>query len=407
MNNMSGIEYLCVDIANNFGLDKEVFADRIKWVKDNFNNLEELADQATEDKVLYIKSVMALRDVCAGKPTGHLISLDATCSGMQVLSALTGCIKGAIITNLTPEPKRYDAYTEVTAEQNNVLLEWQVTGLEISRKDAKDAVMTSLYGSKATPKKIFGEDGPAIEAFYEAAMRSAPGAFGLLNKLLNAWQPWALSHYWKMPDGFDVAVKVMQTEETRIEVDELNHHKFKTSYKVNMGSKSGISLPANVTHSVDAYVLRTLLRKCSYHAPTLNKCKAMLTEFMDSPVTECESPLLGMYYSTGLVDPVWFETMDKEVAQSIPKELKVKLLDMIEDITQFKPFPVLTVHDAFRIHSNNGDALRYHYRNILADLADSTLLDHILTMITGKKFKYKKLSNNLSQLIRESVYGVC
>ena len=158
---------------------------------------------------------------------------------------------------------------------------------------------------------------------------------------------------------------------------------------------------------VDAYVLRTLLRKCSYHAPTLKKCKALLTELMDSPVTECESPLLGMYYSTGLVDPVWFETMNKEVAQSIPTELKVKLLNMIEDITQFKPFPVLTVHDAFRIHSNNGDALRYHYRNILADLADSTLLDHILTMITGKKFKYKKLSNNLSQLIRESIYGVC
>lgn len=97
---------------------------------------------------------------------------------------------------------------------------------------------------------------------------------------------------------------------------------------------------------VDAYLLRTLLRKCSYHAPTLKKCKALLTELMDAPVSECESPLLGMYYSTGLVDPVWFEVMDKELAQSIPQELKVKLLAMIEDITQFKSFPVLTVHDA-------------------------------------------------------------
>lgn len=407
MNNMSGIEYLCVDIANHFGLTKETFDTRIKWVKENFTELEELADQATEDKVMYIKSVMALRDVCAGKPTGHLISLDSTCSGMQVLSALTGCVKGAIITNLTPEPKRYDAYTEVTAEQNKILREWQVQGLEVSRKDSKAAVMTSLYGSRATPKKIFGEEGPAIEAFYEAANRCAPGAFGLLNSLLNAWQPYALSHYWKMPDGFDVAVKVMQVEETRIEVDELNHHKFKTSYKTNMGSKSGISLPANVTHSVDAYVLRTLLRKCSYHAPTLKKCKKLLTESMELPVAVCESPLLGLYYSTNIVDPVWFEYMDEELALSIPKELKVKLLAMIEDITQFKSFPVLTVHDDFRIHSNNGDALRYHFRNIMADLADSTLLEHMLSMITGKKLKYKKLSNNLGSLIRESIYGIC
>lgn len=407
MNNMSGIEYLCVDIANHFGLTKETFDTRIKWVKENFTKLEELADQATEDKVMYIKSVMALQDVCAGKPTGHLISLDSTCSGMQVLSALTGCVKGAIITNLTPENKRYDAYTEVTAEQNKILREWDVQGLEVSRKDAKAAVMTSLYGSRATPKKIFGEEGPAIEAFYEAANRCAPGAFGLLNALLNAWQPYALSHYWKMPDGFDVAVKVMQVEETRIEVDELNHHKFKTSYKVNMGSKSGISLSANVTHSVDAYVLRTLLRKCSYHAPTLKKCKKLLEETMELPVAVCESPLLGLYYSTNIVDPVWFEYMDKELALSIPKELKVKLLAMIEDITQFKSFPVLTVHDDFRIHSNNGDVLRYHFRNIMADLADSTLLEHMLSMITGKKLKYKKLSNNLGNLIRESIYGIC
>lgn len=107
----------------------------------------------------------------------------------------------------------------------------------------------ALYGSEKTPKDIFGEDGPLLEAFYEACFKEAPGAFSLLSTMKQAWQPGALSHYWKLPDGFDCAIKVMQSFETRIEVDELNKHKFTTSYEVNEGTKKGISLAANITHS--------------------------------------------------------------------------------------------------------------------------------------------------------------
>ena len=198
----SGIEYLCIDIANCYGLDKELFQDRIQWVKDNFHNLEELADDPDiEDKYLYIKSVQALRDVIAGKPTGHLISLDSTCSGLQILSALTCDPAGARITNLTGENKRFDAYTEITNEQNTVIEHYGFSGNTVSRKDSKQAVMTSLYGSEKTPKDIFGEEGPLLEAFYEACYQQAPGAFNLLSVMKQAWQPGALSHYWKLPDG--------------------------------------------------------------------------------------------------------------------------------------------------------------------------------------------------------------
>ena len=409
MQTFSGLEYLCIDIANCYGLDKELFTTRIQWVKDNFQNLEELADSASEDKILYIKSVKALRDVVAGKPIGHLISLDSTCSGMQILSALTGCKEGARITNLTSEDKRFDAYTEVTNVQNKFLETWGIKGIEILRKDAKRAVMTSLYGSKATPKEVFGEEGPAITAFYESAFTCAPGAFSLLDDLLNSWNAYALSHYWKMPDGFDVAIKVMQTEETRIEVDELNHHKFKTSYKVNLGSRTGISLPANVTHSVDAYVLRSLLRRCSYNASKLTKVKELL-EMHPLSTGEIKpelTTLLGLYQTTGLVDSVWFELIDGSNVSGLPAELKANLLELINKITQYKPFPVLTVHDAFRIHSNNGDALRFHYKEILAELAESELLSSIVSQIKGKKVKFKKLSNDLANEIRKSDYAIC
>lgn len=81
MKTYSPIEYLCIDIANCYGLDKELFSTRIQWVKDNYNKLEQLESEATEDPIQYKKAVMALRSVVCGEETGHLISLDSTCSG--------------------------------------------------------------------------------------------------------------------------------------------------------------------------------------------------------------------------------------------------------------------------------------------------------------------------------------
>lgn len=409
--NFSGIEYLCIDIANCYGLDKDLFQDRINWVKQNFNQLEEYADNPDiEDKYLYIKSVQALRDVVAGKPTGHLISLDSTCSGLQILSALTCDPNGARITNLTGENKRYDAYTEITDTQNTVIGSYGFTGNTVSRKDSKQAVMTSLYGSEKTPKDIFGEDGPLLEAFYEACFKEAPGAFSLLSTMKQAWQPGALSHYWKLPDGFDCAIKVMQSFETRIEVDELNKHKFTTSYEVNEGTKKGISLAANITHSVDAYVLRTLIRRCSYNPKTIKVSLKLLTVCGNTTVTANDPrmvELVQLTQSTGMLETSMLQFITEDNVTDIPKPMRQKLIALAEDMLQYKPFDILTVHDAFRIHPNNGNALRYWYKEILAELAESKLLNHILSMVTGQKVRLKKIDPSLPAQIREAIYPIC
>ncbi len=55
MKNFTPIEYICIDIANAYGLDKELFEDRIQWVKDNAKNLESLAQEA-DDYPIYMKA---------------------------------------------------------------------------------------------------------------------------------------------------------------------------------------------------------------------------------------------------------------------------------------------------------------------------------------------------------------
>lgn len=137
MQTFTAFEYLCIDIANQYGLDKLLFEERIQWTLDHLPELENLADKA-ETRPLYLKAVQAVRKAQKGIPTGHLVGFDAVCSGVQVMSALTGCVAGATATGLVDPNVRADAYTLTTKTMNDVL----GGGVEVSRKDAKRALMT-------------------------------------------------------------------------------------------------------------------------------------------------------------------------------------------------------------------------------------------------------------------------
>lgn len=80
MKTFNPMQYLAIDIANQMGLDKVTYEERIQWVKDNIDNLEQLADQADEP-MLYWKAVKALRQAQNGEATGHTVALDSVCSG--------------------------------------------------------------------------------------------------------------------------------------------------------------------------------------------------------------------------------------------------------------------------------------------------------------------------------------
>lgn len=244
MMEFTGFEYLLIDCANQYGLDKKLFGERIQWARDNLDTLESFTNDA-DTPALYLKACQAIRKAQQGLPTGHLVGFDAVCSGVQLMSVLTGCHVGAEATGLVNPNKRADAYTQCTKNMQKIL----GSAFHVERADAKDALMKSMYGSTAVPKRIFGEDTIELDAFYKAAEATAPGAWILLQELLGSWQPWATKHEWQMPDGFNVVCKVMETTEIRVEVDELDHASFTYAWEENKGSKTGLSLAANVTHS--------------------------------------------------------------------------------------------------------------------------------------------------------------
>ena len=138
MQTFTGYEYLLIDLANQFGLDKKLFEDRINWANSVLDTLEDLADQA-DNKPLYLKAVLAIRKAQHGIPTGHMVGFDACCSGIQIMSTITGCESGARATGLIDPHVRADAYTAVQ-KQMNIILHGRGIVVDVARNRVKNAV---------------------------------------------------------------------------------------------------------------------------------------------------------------------------------------------------------------------------------------------------------------------------
>lgn len=346
----TGFEYICIDIANQGWDDKALFPARIQWVYDNFDNLETLETSAKE-RPLYLKAVMALRAAQRGEEIGHLVGFDACNSGAQIMSALTGCIEGAKATNLINTGLRRDGYTDVTSAAAGVLGD----SIVVTRGEIKNAQMTHLYGSKAEPRNLFGEDSPALAAFYQANWIVFPGANELLADLINLWQAHTLSHDWKLPDNFHAHVKVMQMVETRIEIDELDKATCTYEYAVNEGKERDLKMAANVIHSIDAYVLRSMQRRCGYNETIVPVVLDFLYEEQDArihganeltveEITQPHHVYMERFQASNMADAVIFPYINSHSVRELETSHIEKLIRLAHQMLEHKPFDIITVH---------------------------------------------------------------
>ena len=206
------------------------------------------------------------------------------------------------------------------------------------------------YGSKAKPKEIFGEH--LLDFFYETCHLHAPGAFNLLDTLISAWQPNVMAHTWELPDGHIAHIKVCEKVEVDIEIDELAHHKFSTSYKVNRPQKRGVSLAANVTHSIDAYLLRSVIRRCNYNKRRVERALKLLSKetVKRTPINPNDKLKMSdkeeRFNFTNMVDASTLECVNKHTIGYLSINHIDRLITLAVEMLNHKPFELLTVHDA-------------------------------------------------------------
>jgi len=256
MQKIKGIDALRIDIANQFGLDKVTWNERIAWVNSNETKLEEQIKQA-DKPILYQKAVTAYRKALKGEPIGHIMYLDATASGLQIMAVLTGCKNTALYTNLISPEKRYDLY-QVVADRMNLRLKKEN---QVKRADVKKPTMTHQYG-KLSQEEHFSEE--QEEAFYSVIQNMFPGPSALLVALTQCWNSKTLQHTWVLPDRHRSYVPVTEMVTTKIEIDELDHTSLYYRYEKNMHSNRSTSLAPNVIHSIDGWITRQMIERCNF-----------------------------------------------------------------------------------------------------------------------------------------------
>lgn len=347
-----GIYWLKVDLANTFGLDKETFDKRVAFINKNIDDMLSNPDEwiAKADEPLLFKIALESyqEGVVEGKPIGHIVRLDATTSGPQLMSTIMRDKSAMKHLNVIGDKTRFDFYTLVAKETYKNSKDDPVWGkdkvdFKAIRSIVKPAIMTSYYNSKENPKETFGEDSDALSAFYKALDKYSKGALKLQEFINSCVNKQATYNAWHLPDGHYSYCPVEKLVKGKtIELHELGKYiKIKYEYTDNLPNPFDIrSLTPNVIHSIDAWVCRTVISNLS----------------------------------------------DRGIEVS-------------------------PIHDSFGVHPNYCDDLRAIYRGCLARLYKEPIIDNIVSEIIGKelvvdrpKFNqkvYEEILNN------EEGYYIC
>ncbi|WP_432481735.1 DNA-directed RNA polymerase [Moraxella sp. ZY200743] len=397
-------QYLAIDIANHYGLDKLNYEERINWVKAHYDTLENYQDKADEP-ILYAKAVNALRMADKGLAVGHTVAFDSASSGLQLMSLLTNCESGMRLTGLIDPDNRMDAYTMITKRINERLKDNpDIDMVSVSRSEAKKAIMVHLYGSKAVPEQVFGE---ALNVFYSVMDEMCHGASCLLSWLLKSWDENRDSYIWVMPDNHTVYIPVMVQKQTKLNV-QANNTRFSIStiYYEQGCQETGLSNAANVVHSIDAYVLRSLVRRCNYDKDKVLKFKALNAQVPPTTVEQYHW-VNDRYNATRIADMAMIYALDANTLPMINQACRDALNALCDHVLEYEAFEVVTVHDSFACHPNHVQRLRQQYNEILASLYESSILEDILSQLYQEDITIDVGEKIHAQAIRNSNYAIC
>lgn len=392
MQEFTGKEYLKIAIANHMGYDKKSWKERIEWTDSHNQELEQIAFTGEVDEPAeMLGAIEALRKAEKGLPTGFPVGLDATCSCLQLMACITNDKAAMQCCNVIGTGKREDAYKIVYDDMCEQL---KTTG-NLKRIQIKEAIMTGIYGSRAKPREIFGENTPEFYQFSDSMNALFPRVWKLREMMLNRWNPKVSEYNWTMPDNFHVKIEVQTTEVLHGTFD----GKSVSFIKYVKGPiPRGRSLGANLIHSIDAYILREIIRRTNYDPNKLSKLRTMQSgEYYEDENTRMILLLLQLYKESGILSSRILDYIRPYNRDLLSDSMFNKLLSKISP----KPFKIIGIHDCFRVHPNYCNELRKQYVELLAELTESNILDYLCRQINNFRPGFRKV-HGLADLIRKT-----
>lgn len=155
---------------------------------------------------------------------------------------------------------------------------------------------------------------------------------------------------------------------------------------------NALNEPLNIAHSLDGYVMRTLIRHCSYD-PKAVETKLKKVEAELAKRTEEESVYFGDITESN------YKTMSTG-------QLIGQYLDL-SDMLLYKPFDVITVHDNFGCHPKHMNRLRYWYNQIMSRMSTNKYLDSIVSQLVREDIEIDLPRASVAAEIQKANYAIC
>ena len=300
-----GLYWLKVHVATCYGFDKKLMDTRAVWVDDNMDLIRDAVQHhidsdffrgADSPWCFYVAARELLRALDSGSPetweTGVPVAMDATCSGMQHLSALLRDPVGGMFTNLLPNngTEKEDIYAGVAAvaisriqqDKENLALSQYWLNAGVPRGDAKRPVMTYVYGgtlmscteyvflsmqerglqgtAEYSPFKLASYLSRHLRKGIESAVPSSAEAMRFLRSLASM-MPNNEVMRWVTPAGFPVVQHYASEEVVRVDLPaigvKLSMTRFNQMESNRAKSVNGIA--PNFVHSLDsAHLVRVI-----------------------------------------------------------------------------------------------------------------------------------------------------
>ena len=258
---ITDIKPLYIALANARGFDDWTWERRIEWAEKQDISYNFTIPRGTKYPEKYVKAVRAILDYREGNPSGFIMELDATASGIQIMAAITGCVKTANEVNLVDPKRRKDVYKALARNMTH-------QGAKTSREDVKYPCMTHFYNSLKTPRERLSV--AQLEAFYKALDGLLPGAEMAMEKLNECWNPYAKSHTWVLPDGHTATFNTMTQKQGFYDYESI---RLQYLYYVNEGNKESFrSLVPNIIHSIDGYIARQMVLRANFELVHVHDC---------------------------------------------------------------------------------------------------------------------------------------
>ena len=369
--NMSPREWLLSDVSRSFGHDKASWHERLLWAEDH----PEMQPGAKEP-FLYQSALRASQAI----ETDHLVSLDATASGIQCLALMSQDSESAYTVNLGTDEVR-NPYQRVKDHMGNYPYE-----------KVKKALMTSFYESVATPRDLFGDD---YDKFVDAASKMLPGPWAL-KEAISSCMNYRECYSWTMMDGFVVNMEVTTPVECSMDIGGMDMT-WTEHRRASVGTKG---LTANVTHSLDALVLREVLRRTHCHIEWNNNT---FNELREKDIALMES--IMRWRVSAFLSFEFLEHMDEQNGSLIPFELR----EIVEQRTRTESMYIQPIHDCYRVKATDASKLFEIVREVMADLAFAKTAVWLLPQLgfEGKLNDDESKRAALMEQVLRSEYLIC